>query len=162
MKSLPSILSLACVLLLGGCQRTIDVLTPNTRQPFTGFQVIKAYKKADVAGDSVFLEVGVLSSYSYFSKSKSRLEIIDGEKSLVVSVYCSRTPDRDFIRTPNGTFLKKIWTGPKITDDRLFYEDDAGFHEVKIQNWNLRLDAPYSPSKAGDPFRPFEPTKADT
>lgn len=139
MKSALLILSLACLVLLGGCQRTVDVLTPNTRQPFKEFQVIKAYKKSDVSGDSVFVEVSVLSSYLYFSKSKSRMEVIDGKNCLVVSVYCSRTPDKEFIRTPNGTFLKKIWTEPKITAERLFYEDDAGLHEVKIQKWEPGL-----------------------
>lgn len=146
------ILVLACLVLLGGCQRTVDVLTPNTRQPFKEFQVIKAYKKSDVSGDSVFVEVSALSSYLYFSKSKSRMEVIDGKKRLVVSVYCSRTPDKEFIRTPNGTFLKKIWTEPTITYDRLFYEDDAGLHEVKIRNWASALDTLHSTSKATDLF----------
>ena len=139
-KSPLQIIALACLCLLGGCQRTVDVFTPNTRQQFEEFQVINAYKKFDVYGDSVFLEVGTLSSYHYFSKSKSRLEVIDGQRCLVVSVYYSRTPDKDFMRTPNGTFLKKLWTEPKITDERLFYEDDAGLHEVKIQDWTSGLN----------------------
>lgn len=151
-KSLPFILTLACILLLSGCQRTVDVLTPNTRQQFKYFQVMHAYKKSDVYGESVFLEVGTLISYHYFSKSKSRVEVIDGKKSLVVSVYCSRTPDEGFVRTASGTFLKKIWTEPKITDEKLFYADDAGLHQVKIQNWTSALDIPYSTPKAADRF----------
>ena len=159
MKTRITLFGLTILFAMSGCERPFDVFIPNTLYEAKNLLAINTYAKPEGDTKTLYIEAMSNDSFLYFSKAKISEEEISGKDVILISIYGSRTPNSEFIRSATGNFVIKTKLSHGIGERKIYYRDQSGLHPLFLSAWNIDLDRPYVVPAAIDPFMDLKEMK---